>query len=332
MTCKGALFAGLLAACSAVASTAGAQQPSDRRAEARARASEGLALHKQGDDAGALVKFQQAYALVPMPEILFDMALAEQRVGRLLDAQAGYRKCLADPTFSTHAAEVQKHLDELKAQLGHLKIDAPPATVLTIDGQPVADWSVPIDVMPGTHAIDASNGWHVTRSVDAPAGQQVSVVLGAPEAPVPESSPAPSSPAPAPAVDTGPSSAGMSSSTKLIVSGSLAGLAVVSAGVGLVFGLQSISKGNDAASLNAQAGSTNCPAAGATICNGLKNDYDAQKTDSTLASVFYVAGGVLAAGAVATWLLWPQSSKTESGWIAPSFGPGSLGMAAGARF
>jgi hypothetical protein len=133
-------------------------------------------------------------------------------------------------------------------------------------------------------------------------------------------------------VDTGPSSAGTSSSTKLIVAGSLAGLAVVSAGVGLVFGLQSISKGNDAASLNTLAGSANCPAAGATICNGLKNDYDSQKTDSTLAGVFYVAGGVLAAGAVATWLLWPQSSKPGSGWIAPSFGPGSLGVAAGARF
>lgn len=341
-TWTGALCAALYMTVSATVCSTAAAQPGDRRAEARARANEGLTLHKHGDDAGALLKFQQAYALVPLPELLFDLSLAEQRTGHLLEAQAGYRKCAADPAFAAHAADARQHLEELRGQLGHLAIEAPPGTALTIDGQPVTDWSVPIDVLPGPHSVAATNGWQVTRSVDAAAGKEIVVSLGPASG---AATPAPAATTPPPAAAAPPASTGAgdvtappatsssSSSAKLIVAGSLAGLAVVAVGVGVVFGLESVGKGNDASTLNGQRGAAPCPAAGASLCQNLSNDYSAQKTDATIAGALYVTGGVLAVGAVATWLLWPRSTTTTSGaWVVPSVGPQWAGVAGGGRF
>jgi hypothetical protein len=328
-------------ACATLTTPAGAQA-TDRRAEARARASEGLALHKKGDDAGALIKFQQAYALVPLPEILFDLARAEQLTGHLLEAQQAYRKCLADPAFSAHAQEARQRLDELKGQLGHVRIDAPAHAAVTLDGQPVVDWSNPIDVLPGSHTVTATNVWQDTRAVTAVAGQVVEVTIGPADSappPAPVAAPvAPPTPSPAPApppVDSGttePAPSSGTNSTKLVVAGSLAGLAVVSVGVGVVFGVQSIGKSNDASTLNGQRGSTPCPAAGASLCQNLSNDYSAQKTDSTVAGVLYVTGGVLAVGAIATWLLWPTSTASGGAWIVPSVSPEWAGVTAGGQF
>ncbi len=338
--------AGLFATACATLSAPAQAQANDRRAEARARANEGLALHKKGDDAGALLKFQQAYALVPLPEILFDMARAEQLTGHLLEAQAAYRKCLADSAFSAHAQEARQHLEELKAQLGHVRIAAPAHAAVTLDGQPVVDWSAPVDVLPGSHTVTATNVWQDTRSVTAVAGQVVDVSIGPPDVPSPAPvAPAAPPPAAAPSAQTSPtpsaastapeastSDAPSGSPTKWIVAGSLAGLAVVSVGVGVVFGVNSNNDSNSLASLNAQRGSVPCPGAGASLCQNLSNTYNQQKQDSTAAGVLYVAGGVLAAGAVATWLLWPRERQAASAWIAPSVGPQGAGVVAGGRF
>ncbi len=64
------------------------------------------------------------------------------------------------------------------------------------------------------------------------------------------------------------------------------------------------------------------------------NDYSAQKTDSTVAGALYITGGVLAVGAIATWLLWPTSTTTSSSgaWVVPSVGPQWAGVTAGGRF
>ncbi len=238
-------------------------------------------------------------------------------------------------------------LEELKTQLGHVSVTAPPHVALTLDGQPVLDWARPIDVLPGSHTLTATNGWQLTRNVVAPAGQEVSVVFEEPEAhgrptepssgsaPVEKADPvrteaeaAPSRPAArddaAPRYATSP--------VKLAAVASLAGLAVVSAGVGVFFGVQSVNKSHDIDALNAQRGGTSCPAAGATLCQNLSTDYSSQGRDATTAGVLYASAGALAVGAIAAWFFWPQKAGSATAWLLPSINGSGASLTVGSTF
>jgi hypothetical protein len=122
--------------------------------------------------------------------------------------------------------------------------------------------------------------------------------------------------------DPSPSSVGGSTSiaspARAVVAGSLCGLALVSLGVGIGFGVGSINVSHSADDLNAQRGGVPCPQAGASLCSNLQNERSTQSQDSTIAAVLYVSAGKLAAGAVAAWFLWPKRSEAKSTWIAPS--------------
>jgi hypothetical protein len=135
------------------------------------------------------------------------------------------------------------------------------------------------------------------------------------------------------------SASGSFTSGRAITSLSLLGAGAVSVVLGVVFGLQSQSEANQGDSLKKDLGTGGCAPSGTTAdprCKTLSDTRDAQNRDAVLNVVFYVAGGALAAGAVATWLLWPraeaESKPSTTAWIAPVVTPTHAGLSVGGAF
>jgi hypothetical protein len=119
-------------------------------------------------------------------------------------------------------------------------------------------------------------------------------------------------------------------SLSLIVGGAAA------VAMGVFFGLQSQSEKSTAdgilanpqpAGLGGNASACHPPDSN-LLCQNLGDTRDAQNRDALLDEVLYVAGGVLAAGAVASWFLWPKRPEEHVGkaWVAPMVGPGHAGV------
>jgi hypothetical protein len=113
---------------------------------------------------------------------------------------------------------------------------------------------------------------------------------------------------------------------------------VAAVGVGAYFGLQSQSEKSDADRIVRGFGNSfQCAGSQATVgdCATLNRARDNQNNDAVLNEVFYVAGGVLVVGAVATWFLWPKpadEARPSTAWITPEVGPGKAGVRVGGAF
>jgi hypothetical protein len=317
--------------------------------DAQARFEEGLSRLKASRYDEARLSFTQAYALQRRPSILWNLALAEDKSGHVLDALAHFKDYARESPVDEERARAQKHVDELMAQTGHIDVEAFGGTPLTVDGVPAGQTPLgePLDVLPGRHHVEAraplgaksadvevaaGQVAHVNfMAVDVPpsaAGEPAPAVAVAPSSSVPE--------APPPAA-AGESSAGARFWTpKVITVTALGGAAVVAGGLGVYFALQSQSKASTADGYRATNPQGAClPPNPAGICQAWNDAVDSQNHYATLSNVFYVSGAVLGAGAVATWFLWPKASTSAvsgSARLVPIAGPGQAGVAAVGRF
>jgi hypothetical protein len=193
--------------------------------------------------------------------------------------------------------------------------------VAKIDGRSV-------EVNPGPHAFvfEMADGTKAQKNVLVAEGEhekQVSVTIGKAAAGAPAGgAAAPAGAAAAggasPGDATSPTDSGPHKSSPLKLVGMVtAGLGVVSLGVGGVFALTAMS---DKSAAKCSASSV-CP-----------DDGSAQKlkdagSAATMSTVFFIAGGVLAAGGVALWLGAPSGSSSKTAvQIAPTIGLGSAGL------
>lgn len=103
---------------SAAALAQGTSPPLD---QARVLFGKGLDEARQGHWPEALVAFQAAYALAPKPAVLFNLASAQLRTGKLLVSTANYRRFLAhgDPCVSS------AHRRSAAAQIAHIESRIP---------------------------------------------------------------------------------------------------------------------------------------------------------------------------------------------------------------
>jgi hypothetical protein len=71
-----------------------------------------------------------------------------------------------------------------------------------------------------------------------------------------------------------------------------------------------------------------------TECANLNRTVSDQNREAVASDALYVSAGVLAAGAVAAWFLWPKRPPTAEAqvWVAPSLGPSTVGVNARIRF
>jgi len=347
-----------------VAGALGVAVPASSRADdkavrdAQARFEEGLGRVKAGDFEGARLSFAQAYTVLHKPDILWNLALSEQKSGHLVDALDHFRELGRLATSDADRASAGNHVSELMAQTGHIEVLAPAGARVSVDGAAagVAPLAQPVDVFPGKHHVEARTAQgtktadaetvagqlaHVSFMVaDAPAagaGAGAGTLGAAGSSPAPGASAASSGDAPAPMTpppDTVmPENAGRPSTARIVTVAAIGGLAVVAGGMGLGFGLASNGDADKATTLRQQ--NPDCSGSSSAGCQQLKDTVNAQHDGAVLSRVFWVTGGVLAVGAVATWFLWPKASAsvTAAGVsVVPMIGPGSAGAAAMGSF
>jgi hypothetical protein len=257
---------------------------------------------------------------------------------KLVKARDALRVC-AQPTCKDFVVkdctqwldEVQAGLPTVVAVAKDAEGNALPNVKVFVDGQPLAiDVGRSIEVDPGPHTFtfQAADGTKTDKQVLIVEGEKeklVTVTLGKPAEPVapplPTAAPPPTPPAasggPAPPGDNAPSTSASghasSSSFPWKTAGLVgAGVGVVGLGIGAVFGVNALSKKNDA---HCDANNV-CP--DSSSANTLRDAGSA----ATASTVFFVAGAVLAAAGVTVWVLNPGGTVKA----APTAGANSAGL------
>lgn len=171
---------------------------------ARKLFADGVKLYQQGDYEGARRLFKQADAEHHAPAIVYNLALAEEKLRRpqaAVDAYEAYVAEVGDQGELASAAAVA--IAQLKARSTKLRIETkPPGARVFVDGAPLAEPApVTVLVFAGTHVVVAQGeGWRGEQDVKAEGkGDTLSIriVQPAPEEPLPKSGPTPTPTPPA---------------------------------------------------------------------------------------------------------------------------------------
>lgn len=160
--------------------------------------------------------FLQAYALKKHPALLLNLAQSEIRSGHPAEAARHFSAYLREAPNASQLerSEAEKGLREARAKLARVQVSAPVGAEIFIDGEsvgqaPIAD---PIDVLPGTHTVEARQGGKTaSTSVSVMLSRLAAATLSFDAAPPPPAPPpAPAAPAaepPAAAPPTAPPAA-----------------------------------------------------------------------------------------------------------------------------
>jgi len=151
----GRLRSGIGAGCIALAVTlvlacfaaqAHAQAPADAgRAAARAKVQEGAALFDAGNFAGALARFDEAYARFPAPAIHFNRAQALRALGRNAEAEQALERFIkeAKDASAEKRAEAEQQLAELRRAHAPAPVAPAPVVPAPVARPPVAPAPAP---------------------------------------------------------------------------------------------------------------------------------------------------------------------------------------------
>ena len=314
--------------------------------EAKERFVEGIVRARAGDWEGARRSFQQSVAVMPTQTAVFNLALAEEKCARPVEALAHFKDYIRRYTLTDdERAQARRHIGDLAEKTGHIEIQAPNGVTLILDSTTnggTTPLQEPIDVAPGHHVIEAKllRG-PKSLTVDVGAGQVVHLAFTAdgeekaPSALVATASPAgitssstlQSTDPLVPQTPPEPSDTGSNvSSGRVIVVATLGGTAVAAALLGLYFGEQSNTDANKLPAL--QKTSSSCP--GSDACQRLQDAASSAHGEHVTADGLFVASAVLAVAGVATWVLWPQLSGPNAARlrIVPSIGTAGVGAVA----
>lgn len=193
----------------AVPATAQAQTPSsdsDGLKRAREQFSQALALQTGGDWAGALALLKEVAAVKPTPQVRFNIALCEERLGLLVAALGDYELAGADAQAQKAdqvRQEVDSRLESLKARVPRVVVKrgagADSATI-SLDGVVLGDavLNSPLPVDPGPHVVEgAAAGFLPFKQAFRVAEQQTATIEVKLElAPVKRQPPPPPAPPP----------------------------------------------------------------------------------------------------------------------------------------
>lgn len=284
----------------------------------------GVTEYKKGNLQAARDAFLRAWAIKPHYAIAASLAEVEMALGQYrstaehleyylsnLPAELADKRSAAE----TQLAEARKHLTTLR-----VTADAPDATIY-VDGVAVEPGRELL-LEPGPHVLVAERGSIRTkpREVVFAAGQTLDERLETQSAePVPVAPPP--SPAPAPSSAAPQDSGARAPASVLIVGGSLT---LVAVGIGVGYSLDSSSARSEADRLAEEtvrsgnpadvARNGQCaPASGPPppACAELRDNLDHANRSQDIALGSFIAGGVLAAGTLATYFLWPKKDVSS---------------------
>jgi len=317
--------------------------------DAQSRFNEGIARVQSGNFEGARMSFTQAYAVLHKPDILWNLALTEEKCGMALSALQHFKDYARQVTSANDRLAASKHIAELGTKTGHIEVLAPSGATIVVDGITVGEAPLdePVDVEPGRHhVVERIGGVAKSAESDVTPGQVVHVSFVTIDPDLPPGPPGPSVvsvPVPLPLQpevppanvaggESPPASsrpAGSFWTPKVIVTGSL-GVAAIAAGVtGFALARTSDSLANSAQQIRSNG---TCP----TGCTQLNDKVSAQHNDYVASLVLGTAGGVLLAGAVVTWFVWPKAVSTVAGGpglrVVPSVGVDGAGAVVSGTF
>jgi hypothetical protein len=287
---------------SLVAAPAFAAEPTVSEAElatARALFEEGLAREDAKDWNGALERFKRVAEIRVTAQVLYNMALCYERLGKTASADTFYARVIEKGGAPDLVKLATARRSELKKQIPEVVFEAPPELTLTLDGD-AATAGTAIAIDPGKHEVVAHKGLDSARKTfDAPAtNAKITIAV-----PVPVSAPPPPPPPeerhfPVLAIVTG-------------------GLALAGAGVGIYGALARSSTMGDLDKV-CGAARDQCPDDAAT-----HDDVDKVKTLTTVTNIGFavaIVATVVTAGIVYFGFLRSKPSPNAGG-IPPLLGP-----------
>jgi hypothetical protein len=296
-----------------------AQDPSaDSSAEGLKRAREqfgqALALQTAGDWAGALALLKEVAAVKSTPQVRFNMALCEEKLGKLVAALGDYELAAADARAEKAdqvAEEVEGRLESLRQRIPKITVKrgaGADTALVVVDGVSLGDQVVgtPMPTDPGPHTVEASApGFKPFRKSVRVAEQQsetVEIVLDAEPPP--------------------PSLGGVTGGVGPVAGRSpvfgyvIGGIGIASLGASGVFFALRASKISDLDKV-CPPPERQCPS------HAQQADIDAGKLDTTIANVTLAVGIAAVAGGLVL-VLTSGPSEEPSVALAPSLGGAQL--------
>ena len=180
-----------LSPASALAQDPAADSSADALKRAREQFGQALALQTAGDWAGALTLLKEVAAVKSTPQVRFNMALCEEKLGKLVAALGDYELAASDARAEKAdqvAEEVEGRLESLRQRIPKITVkrgSGAEAAAVAVDGISVGDQVIgtPMPTDPGPHTVEATApGFKAFRKSVRVAEQQsetVEVVLEA---------------------------------------------------------------------------------------------------------------------------------------------------------
>jgi len=192
---------------SAQAQSASTADNNDALKLAREQFNQALSLQTGGDWAGALALLKQVAAVKPTPQVRFNIALCEERLGRLVAALGDYELAATDAQAEQTdqvAQEVDARLEALKARVPRVIVqrgEGADSATISLDGVSLGDsvLNVPMPADPGPHVVEAKAlGFLPFKQAFRVAEQQTATILvklqAEPAATTPPALPPPANP------------------------------------------------------------------------------------------------------------------------------------------
>jgi hypothetical protein len=257
--------------------------------------------------------FAQSFEAVPQTRCLWNLALAEYRAHRTIPALHHFQAYLLDGDATpTNIERARRLVVELEAKVCRLTLLTEHGAMIQVDGldRGLAPLPEPFDLDPGSpHTVIVHLGDREARRDIAPPGPgAISIAL-----PLPTPAPPVALDASRATVATAPTperpvpQERRTNTARLVVSASLAGAAVIATGVAVYLGIQSDNEHSAVDTYHQEIPMGACP--GYAHCADLSNAIDANRRDVFMSYGFYAAAGVLAAGALAAFVLMPSSVR-----------------------
>jgi tetratricopeptide (TPR) repeat protein len=171
-------------------SVAWAQGPSSADTDAvklaREQFNQALALQTGGDWAGALALLKEVAAVRSTPQVRFNIAICEERLGRLVAALGDYELAASDAQAEKSdqvEQEVDTRLAALKARVPRVVVqrgEGADAATISLDGVPLGDsvLNIPLSADPGPHVVEAKAlGFLPFKQAFRVAEQQTATIL-----------------------------------------------------------------------------------------------------------------------------------------------------------
>ena len=142
----------------------------DGAGDAETLTKRGLELRRERRDAEALQQFRHAYTLQPSPRLLAQIALAEQALGRWIDAASHLHESLGatDPWIDRNRGLLESGLAAIEGHLGRLEVvaDAPGAELWVNDARVEGLPTASVRVEAGTVVIEVrAPGYATSRRI-----------------------------------------------------------------------------------------------------------------------------------------------------------------------